>query len=155
NVLPADSLEAVERSHALTLVERALKHVGETATVAEIQDDLPARSALLYFLVRDQTAGAWLVTSEAVVFRRLGGGSGGVGARVHRYRRVVDTMASEAAFRQVAADVHSALLSPFRGELTAVDTLVVVPDAILSGISFAALVDPATNQFEITQRAVA
>src|SRR5262249_8923254 len=73
----------------------------------------------------------------------------------HRYRRVVDTMASEDAFRQVAAAVHSALLSPFRSELTDVDALIVVPDATLSGISFAALVDPVTNQFEIAQRAVA
>src|SRR5262249_6359967 len=154
-VPPADSLEAIERSRALTLVEHALKRIGETPTIADIQGHLPARSALLYFLVRDQMAGAWLVTSKDVVFRRLRGDSVTIAALVHRYRRVVDTMASEEAFRQVAADVHAALLSPFRSELTDVDALVVVPDALLSGISFAALVDPATKQFEITQRAVA
>ncbi len=151
---PAASLDALEQSHARTLVEHALSSRAPLA-IAEIQRRLPADTALLYFLIHDQIAVGWLLTSASVVSRPLGADGPSIATLARRYRRVVDTLAGDDVFLQVSTQMYGLLLAPFGADLRGVTSLVVVPDPVISGISFAALRDPATRRFLIADHAVA
>lgn len=151
----AESLDAVERSHARTLVEHALANRSELPSVAEIAKRLRRGEGVLYFLIRDQTAVGWLVTTDAVVWHPLGASPAAITALAHRYRRVVESRGSEDAFRRVSTVMHETLLTAFAAELREIVSLVIVPDSLLAGVSFASLIDPRSGHFLITDRSVA
>src|SRR5262249_40549272 len=64
---PDASLDAVEQSHAHTLVEHVLRRDSRSLTVADLRKRLPTRAAILYFLVREPTPTGWLLTASSTV----------------------------------------------------------------------------------------
>jgi CHAT domain-containing protein len=131
----ARSSEAADAAFALVDASRGrdvLEGEGAPLALRDFGAALPDRTALVSFFVADHSTYAWTVTNKASGFERM----------------AIDRPALEALVRAItpprdeqkaAAELARLLLARLAPSMTAIDTLVIVPDGPLRAVPFARL----------------
>lgn len=151
----ADSLEPIERGHARTLVEDALRGSVPASGIRDLQDRLGDRTGVLYYAVSDEQAVGWLLTRRGVIATALPVNPVQLASLIDRHRRAFSAATSRNLLLETSRALYRVLLTPFAAQIDDLTALVVIPDPALAGVSFAALNNPDDGRYLIEAAAVA
>lgn len=147
----------VERSRARTIAEEIARNRQEplaTISVERLIENVPADGLIVEYqiagdgiviltLARDGLAAARITVSRAVVHKE-------VQALVDALRNRADPKTIDAA----SARLFARLIEPVRYRVAKAHVLIVVPDALLQQLPFAALIDPGTRRYLVQDHVV-
>jgi CHAT domain-containing protein len=148
---PDAALSVAERSRARTLLE-SIKRSGDAAPfeVSDIQRRLDPGVAIVFYSVLDDETFIWRLTKEHLDFFEAKIRETELTRQVNRLR---DEMArATLPSDDAAANLYDILLRAAIAEVPAGTTLVFIPDGVVHGVPFGALVDRRTHRYLVQDR---
>ena len=149
----AAGLEYAERGRARTLLEASIgKEGAQPVAVSTVQERLPKRTAVLFYMTLDARLLIWTlrVNRVSVVERPISVTT--LAARVDRIRWLMRQTGSHATrLRRDLESLFDELIAPMMPLIDDADTIAVVPDGPLHALPFAALIDARTGRYLVQE----
>ena len=128
--------------------------VAQPLSLSEIRKRLPQNTQLIQYAVFKDKILIFLITGGDFVVREKSVDSATLEEQVVRYERLLNEPIRRAGrnadFFALSRNLYELLITPVEAELSPSKTICVVPDKMLSQVSFAALVSPHTGEYLIT-----
>lgn len=117
------------------------------ASVASLQASLASGQALVEYDVTDESLLIWVVTSDRIAFRGVPVARGELARLAGDFRSSLERAAQPDEIAAASAPLYSLLVTPVADLLGGVSRLVLVPDAELERVPFAALSNASENSY--------
>jgi CHAT domain-containing protein len=144
-----------ERSRARVLLElRTGGRAVEFVRLADVERDLPSAVTFVSYVVLDERILAWVVEdgkTRAIAFQAR---RDEVEQAIERFRLELKRGADVAGIRAAAMPLYDMLIRPLSLSPCSGCGLIIIPDRFLARLPFPALVDRASGQYLVEQRAV-
>jgi CHAT domain-containing protein/tetratricopeptide (TPR) repeat protein len=145
------ALERGEVEGAFVLAERARRLEfrlggGPLPTLASLRQDLAAGTGVVAYWQLPEALLVWVVTPAGSHFERLPLVRAELATRIRSFRQALQVPARSASARALAEVLAADLVAPVLPHLEGVERLLVVPDAELFELPFAALVEPGSGR---------
>lgn len=149
---PNEALAYLERARARTLLQSlGMDRPATPSTMEALRAQLPAHTSLLYYAVLPDRTCMWLVTRHTTRFTQLSRSR----VEVEDFtRRARAEMQQSKTSTRARADLYDLILRPMLAHVPPDDVIAIVPDGVLHGVSFGALIDRVTGQPLISRHPV-
>ncbi|HEV7485120.1 MAG TPA: CHAT domain-containing protein, partial [Thermoanaerobaculia bacterium] len=135
--------------------ERATNPKTATLDARAMSAMLPLDTVVVEFAVRDDSLVAWVLMRRSVTVRRLAVGRLWLEESLARLRtELSEPMDSRAAWRDTSAELFDRLFRPLEAAMGMPARIIVVPDATLENLPFAAVYDRVSRKFLIERAEV-
>lgn len=143
---PVAAFSYAERAKARGLLDVLGRDGGGSNPLADLQEVLAEDQALIEYLLLEERTLAWVVTREDLELVELPADFAQLHGELNRWLATLGGDASP-AFLDAARTLGEMLWEPLRDRVAGFSELILVPDRILHGLPFAALVDPVDGRF--------
>lgn len=149
------ALAFAERGRARTLLEAvspraAVPLVDPSAARA----DLPAGVTVVYYASLNDRLLVWMLTRTGVHFVDAPTRQSDLARLIGRYRSSIGAVAANARDTESLMGMYDALIRPIRGRLADGTRIVVIPDGVLHGVPFAALVSREDRRYLVEDHSI-
>jgi CHAT domain-containing protein len=152
----AAALDVVEQARARTLAQRLARRIGEAdapLSAAGIQRALASGVVVAELLVFDDRLVALIADGNGVRGTAVPRSRASLERAALQFTRVM-TESERAAPPALSSDLFEALIAPVLAHAETARLLVIVPDPVVEGIPFAALIDHTTGRYAVEDRAI-
>lgn len=169
---PAKAFDYSERCHARSLLD--LKNVGdqwretrgademrpastfEPVKLQELRARMPEQAQIVQYAVLNDKLLIWFISKTRVESFRQAITAGELGEKVVNYLQLVSSpsKSDENEERRRAEELYQVLIAPVEGLLDKQKQVCIIPDKVLSYLSFAALAAPASGKYLIENYAL-
>lgn len=120
--------------------------------LADIQSHLPENVQVLQYAVLNDKLLLWVISRQTFMAAASGINLANLSQRVARFRELIaNGQSSEAEIKTQAVALHGALIGPVKQYLDPNKQLCIVPDKALNYLPFAALMDPESGAYLVSE----
>lgn len=132
----------------------SVKNTSTPLKLAQIQNQIPKSIALLEYLVLEDQIFIWVIKKDKTNFAKININQKELNQLVFKYCFSLEKGDSKEELQGFSNTFYKLLIAPVKDFISMEDILVIVPDKELYNLSYASLINPATNKYLLEENAI-